>query len=108
MEKVCSKHGLGPHSEGKRVRCRKCLVEAVIKRRRKVKLMAIEYKGNKCINCGYDKCVDALEFHHRDPNEKDFSLSNKGHCRSWKEVRKELDKCDLLCANCHRELHSGM
>lgn len=70
----------------------------------KLKLQAIEYKGGKCSKCGYDKCHGALEFHHRDPNEKDFN---------WHQLRKqsiklrllELDKCDLVCANCHREVH---
>jgi hypothetical protein len=68
--------------------------------------MAIEYKGGKCLQCGYDRCVDALEFHHTNSSGKDFSISEKGYTRSWARVKKELDKCMLLCANCHRELHS--
>lgn len=58
--------------------------------------------GAKCQICGYDKCVAALDFHHRDPTEKD-PLWNK----SWsiKRLKTELDKCDILCSNCHRELH---
>lgn len=106
MQKVCAKHGMTEWSEGNRNRCRRCLVEAVQRRRKKVKLMAVEYKGGKCQRCGYNKCVDAMDFHHRDPNEKDFSVSHKGHCKSWQHIKKELDKCDLLCSNCHREIHS--
>jgi hypothetical protein len=84
------------------------LIAAVHKRRRKVRLMAVEYKGGKCEICSYNKCVDALEFHHKDPALKDFSISSKGYTRSWKTVKEELDKCVLLCANCHRELHAKL
>ncbi len=106
MEKLCKLHGLTSFSEGERPRCRKCMVIAVNKRRRKVKLMAIEYKGGKCENCGYDKCQGALDFHHLEGNLKSYTISYKGHTRAWEEIKKELDKCILLCANCHRELHS--
>ena len=51
-------------------RCKKCRSEAVQKRRNKVKLMSIEYKGGKCEICGYDKCIDALEFHHLNSYKK--------------------------------------
>lgn len=77
----------------------------VSRRRRKIKQQAVDYKGGKCQQCGYDKCVGALDFHHRDPSEKDFSIAALGNCRAWEVVKKELDKCDLLCANCHREVH---
>ena len=80
-------------------------VKAVVKRRQKVKEMAVEYKGGSCQRCGYDKYVGALEFHHMDPNEKDFLISRKGYCTSWGKIKKELDKCILVCANCHREVH---
>lgn len=106
----CSKHGLTEHSESKgkrnRLRCRKCMVEAVQRRRRKMKQMSVDYLGGKCNRCGYNKCIDALDFHHINPKEKDFNFSENGHCRSWERVKKELDKCELLCANCHREEHS--
>lgn len=68
------------------------------------KLKAIEYKGGKCIKCGYSECIAALEFHHRDPTEKEVQW-NQLRKRSWCKIIKELDKCDLLCANCHREEH---
>jgi len=69
------------------------------------KLEAIKYKGGKCLRCGYNQCYAALEFHHRDKNQKEFSWS-KMRNRAWHKVLKELDKCDLLCANCHREEHN--
>lgn len=84
---------------------RKRNVISVDKRRKKLKILAIEYKGGKCEKCGYDKCKAALEFHHLDPNEKDFGIASKGYTRSWEAVKKELDKCIMVCANCHREIH---
>lgn len=83
-------------------------VISVSKRRKKIKELAIEYKGSKCQNCGYNKCKDALEFHHIDPLEKDFAIGSKGYTRSWDRVKKELDKCILVCANCHREIHHDL
>lgn len=103
---VCKKHGLSEYNN--KGRCRKCATEAVQKRRDKLKQKSVEYKGNKCEKCGYDKFIGALEFHHIDPNEKDFGISYKGYTRSWNKVKLELDKCKLLCANCHREEHAGI
>jgi hypothetical protein len=75
-----------------------------IQRWRDRKLFAIEYKGGKCESCGYDKCPDVLEFHHLDPSKKDASWNKM---RLWGEKRllTELDKCAILCSNCHRETH---
>ena len=83
------------------------IIGAVRKRRKKVRLMAVQYKGGRCSRCGYDKCVEALEFHHLDSSRKDFGISEKGYTRSWERVRAELEKCILVCANCHRELHAS-
>lgn len=80
------------------------LKRAVVSFRIKQKARAVEYKGGKCVNCSYSKCIDALEFHHIDPSEKDFCISGKSLC--WDRLRPELDKCILVCSNCHRELHS--
>jgi len=87
---------------------REYLIEAVRKRRKKVRQMAVDYKGGKCQLCAYSKCTEALEFHHVCSTGKDFSISGKGYTRSWKRIKEELDKCLLLCANCHREVHSGL
>lgn len=76
------------------------------KYRKKIKLLAVDLLGGKCFICGYNKCITALEFHHLDPFEKDFTFSQyKG---SWENNKKELEKCVLLCANCHREVHAGI
>ena len=74
-------------------------------RQKALKEKAIEYKGGKCQKCGYNKCDGALEFHHRDPSQKKFIISRNLNI-SWKKLKVELDKCDLLCANCHREIHT--
>jgi 5-methylcytosine-specific restriction endonuclease McrA len=87
---------------------RKYLLKAVQRRREKVRRMAVEYKGGRCQVCGYDRCIEALEFHHLNPTQKDFGISQKGYTRSWEKVKEEVDKCILLCANCHRECHAGM
>ena len=70
--------------------------------------MAREYKGGKCMICGYDRCLEALDFHHIDPKKKDFGSSEKGMTRSWEKIKNEVDKCVLICANCHREVHAGI
>ena len=105
-----SKHGMTAfRQEGQgihaRWRCKKCNVEAVSKRRKTLRAKAIEYKGGKCKKCGYNKCPAALDFHHRDPSTKSFGISSKGMTRSFEKIKEELDKCDLICANCHREIH---
>ncbi|MBU2578872.1 hypothetical protein KKA09_02030 [Patescibacteria group bacterium] len=86
----------------------KYLIKAVAKRRKKIREMAIEYKGGKCILCGYNKCIQSLDFHHVGNSKKDFGISDRGYNRSWERVKQEIDKCILVCANCHRELHVGI
>jgi len=84
------------------------LAKATNIRRRKLKKKMVEHKGGKCQFCGYSKCVSALDFHHVDPTNKDFGLSMDQMYRSWKITIKELDKCVIACANCHREIHAGL
>ena len=84
------------------------MVKAVSRRRKKLREMARESLGNKCVICGYNKCQRALVFHHLDPEKKDFSLSARGLTRSWIKIQAEIDKCILLCANCHMEVHDGI
>ncbi len=73
--------------------------------RNKIKEKSVEYKGGKCFICGYDKCNRSLQFHHQNPSEKDFDFNR---IRNWERVKKELDKCILVCANCHAEIHDGL
>lgn len=104
----CLKHKIDFKFYGKQKRCPKCMSEKVIARRTRIKEMAVEYKGGHCEICKYKKCLSALEFHHLEPEHKDFSISKYGHCRSWERVKKEVDKCILVCSNCHREIHSNI
>ena len=87
--------------------CKSCHNKNTIERGRDNKKKAVEYKGSKCIKCNYDSCVDALEFHHRDPNQKDADFK-KIRWWGWNRIAEELDKCDLLCCRCHREVHAEL
>lgn len=69
--------------------------------------MLIDYKGGQCAHCGYNKCSRALEFHHLDPNEKDFGISTI-LTRNVASLKAEVNKCILLCANCHAEEHQRL
>ena len=73
-------------------------------RRKKLKILGVIYKGKKCQKCGYNKTFEALVSHHINPSEKEFTIAY--HCNaSWQRIKKELNKCELLCSNCHREIH---
>lgn len=74
------------------------------KNRRAKKQALVDYLGGKCSMCGYDKCLGALEFHHLDPNEKEFSVALIKD-KSLDELKQEADKCILVCSNCHKEIH---
>jgi hypothetical protein len=80
---------------------------SVSEARRRMKARAVLYKGGKCERCGYDKSLVALDFHHNDPAQKDFQVG-QGNYRRWELVQPEIDKCTMLCANCHREEHESL
>lgn len=82
-------------------KCNSCLVN---NRRFLLKKKCLEYLGGKCSKCGYAKCSGALHFHRKNPDEKEFMIS-ESHCLKWERIKIELDKCVLLCANCHCEEH---
>lgn len=104
--KTCRKHGETQFVlEGRGYyRCIKCRSESVSKHRKHLKERAVAYLGGRCQRCGYNKCQEALECHHL--YGKDFGVAESGVTRSWEKLRVELDKCELLCANCHREVHT--
>lgn len=57
-----------------------------------------------CKRCGYNSCAEALDYHHRDPDDKEDLISQMvDKCRAWPRLLAEIAKCDVLCANCHRE-----
>jgi hypothetical protein len=89
-------------------RCLKCRSEEVARRLRLVKRILVEEAGGACEACGYDRCMAALEFHHRDPAEKSFALSHRGVARSLAKARAEAAKCVLLCSVCHIEVEAGV
>jgi transposase len=89
-------------------RCKRCRMERVAQRRRAVKRKLVEEAGGRCVICGYDRCQQVLEFHHLDPDLKEFQLSHNGATRSLAKSRAEARKCILLCANCHREVEAGI
>ena len=90
-----------PRVEGK---CKKCLADHAKDRRLSIKKKCVEYLGGSCVRCGYNKCLAALDFHHKNPLEKDFEIGRK-KLLSFEKLRIELDKCELLCRNCHAEEH---
>jgi hypothetical protein len=85
-------------------KCNSCLSN---RQRHDLKKKCIDYKGGRCLICQYDKCARALEFHHVDPSNKTFNISGK-HCFRWEKIKNELDKCVLVCSNCHCEIEAGL
>lgn len=93
--------------------CKECEVKRVKTTQKDFKQNCIDYKGGKCSICGYDKCNAALDFHHLDPTKKDFAIARYSKYKScWinnqEEIKAELDKCILVCSNCHREIHHNI
>lgn len=84
------------------------LKRAVTERRCKLKRMLVEYKGGVCQICGYARYYGAFDLHHKGDSPKAFGISAGGISRSWEKMKAEADKCILLCANCHREVHAGV
>jgi transposase len=89
-------------------RCGECNSAAVAARRREIKARLVAEAGGRCAACGFDTYLGALQFHHRDPAEKAFSLSRQGVTRSLSKARAEARKCVLLCANCHAMVEAGL
>jgi hypothetical protein len=89
-------------------RCAKCSTAAVSERRRAVKRLLVEEAGGRCAVCGFSDHPAALQFHHRDPTQKEFHLGQQGHSRSLDRMREEAKKCTLLCATCHALVEAGV
>lgn len=109
LEADCPTHGpvVFVIENSGRVRCRQCRMERVSIRRRKNKWTLAQEAGGKCVRCGYDTFIGALQFHHKDRKEKKFGLSYKGSTMGIDALREEAKKCVLLCANCHAEVEHG-
>lgn len=87
--------------------CKICDHARVKAHQHRRKQEAINYKGGACQICGYKKYQGALDFHHIDPSQKDFTLATYS-VYNLERIKKELDKCILVCSNCHREIHGGV
>lgn len=87
--------------------CKLCKNDLMMEIWKEKKVKAVQYKGGKCQKCGYYKCVEAMDFHHREPQNKKYDW-HKLRLQSWDKIEKELDKCDLLCRNCHCEEHVNL
>lgn len=105
----CNKHGECEHVETgikfKKWKCCACAVDYSSNYRKRMKQKSVDYKGGACELCGYSKSIVALTFHHRDPLIKEYELSGTGLCKGWSRLVLELNKCQLLCFNCHHEVH---
>ena len=72
---------------------------------KRLKKVMHNLKINGCAICGYDKCDAALDFHHVNPEDKEFRIRTISLQFKDERIIEELNKCILLCANCHREKH---
>jgi hypothetical protein len=91
--------------DNKQARCRPCCYSLKKDKRVENKQKAVQYKGGKCSRCSLVfECLDVYDFHHRDPEQKEDSL-NRLMNSNWDKIVPELDKCDLLCSNCHKLTH---
>jgi 5-methylcytosine-specific restriction endonuclease McrA len=107
---TCSRHGVTDFwLEGRGYhRCLRCRAENIARHRRRVKARLVEEAGGSCVICGYNRYNGALQFHHRNPAEKEFNPSFRGLTPSMSRLRAEARKCVLLCSNCHAEVEAGV
>lgn len=103
-KRICKTCGKEFTYKTRNLECSSCKTRAT---RKKNKEKIFNFLGNKCVICGYDKCLDAIDVHHIDPEIKNFDLSSSYHF-SLQSLLDEAKKCVLLCARCHRELHAGV
>jgi hypothetical protein len=105
-KEYCEKHGHTEftYSSKYKIKCIKCqsVRKSLRKNRNRQELLKIH--GSKCSVCSYDKCSSALQFHHIDPSEKEFEISESAY--SLENLIAEAKKCVLLCANCHAEVEN--
>lgn len=117
-EKICTKCAkLKPttdfykdktHAQKVMCYCKDCFNNLCIERWINRKIQAIKYKGSQCEKCNLkfeNSHYSVFEFHHNNPKEKDYDWT-KLRLRSWNSIKTELDKCKLVCANCHRLIHA--
>lgn len=86
--------------------CYNCMPDGIQYSRGDFLNLIKKQRGGKCERCGYNKYLGALDFHHINPTEKDFTIGNRDF--KLKDCIKETKKCILICSNCHKELHDNM
>jgi len=98
----CAKQFVYKRSKGGSTKiCGSCSVSAFRKRRKQKALHHLG--GASCSLCGYKASTRSLDFHHKNPSIKSFTISNNYH-KKWEILKEELDKCIVVCKNCHGEL----
>jgi hypothetical protein len=110
VARICPVHGTTSFRRDARgtYRCGRCNSARVADRRRRLKAILVAAAGGRCVLCGYDRCLRALEFHHLDRETKSFNVALRGVTRSLERARAEARKCALLCSNCHMEVEAGV
>lgn len=110
LEKICPicENSFVPKNAAanQRLCCYDCMPDGIQLTRGMFLAKLKQVKGGRCIRCGYNTCLKALEFHHIDPKQKDFTISND-HFKLQDAVE-ESKKCILICSNCHKELHDNI
>ena len=94
--------------KGYRTVCKECDAKRKRDKRNLIKYKAIIYLGGKCEHCGikaFPTNTAIFDFHHLDPSSKDFTFGNIRYY-TLSSIQPELDKCIVLCANCHRLEHA--
>lgn len=86
--------------------CKSCVNEQTKKRQRDLKALAVSYKGGICEDCLQNFHPACFDFHHENPEEKDFTFSAVKSLKWSSKIEAELNKCSLLCSNCHRLRHA--
>jgi hypothetical protein len=107
MERHCKHHGLTKHrleGSAQHLRCVKCRTQRISDARRSLKRELVVHLGGKCRQCGYDRSIWSLDFHHRDASEKEYAMGVLIRDRKRDLAFQEARKCDLVCSNCHGEL----
>jgi len=101
--RTCSKEGCNKKHYGNGL----CVTHWRRWNRNNIKSKLIKMLGGKCVHCEGVFPMAAFDFHHIDPKQKDFTITNEIANKPFKELENEVKKCILLCANCHRVVHSG-
>ena len=102
----CPKHGRNSPARAND-ECLACRGEAARARRAERRAYTDAIKlTHGCERCGYNRCAEALHFHHRDPRQKRMEVQRAARS-GWSTMVAEIAKCDVLCANCHAETHAA-